>query len=470
MLDISKKLEILSDAAKYDVSCVSSGSNRKNKGGLGSGTPSGICHSWGEDGRCISLLKILMTNSCIYDCAYCINRCSNDIPRATFTPEEVIDLTMEFYRRNYIEGLFLSSGVIKNPDYTTELIIKIVKTLRIYHNYTGYIHVKAIPGASKLLLNEAGRYVDRMSINIELPSSSSLKLLAPQKTKESILKPMSDLTEMIAESKYNRRNNYSTDSLINEDKATYMTSNKGLDLDVFKPNNALTNNKSLPRKKAESFVPAGQSTQLIVGASPERDLEILKLSEGLYKRFKMKRVFYSAYIPVQKGPNLPAISKPPLQREHRLYQADWLLRFYGFSSKELLDESTPNFSEDIDPKCQWAVRNLNLFPVEINTASHETLLRVPGIGVQSAWRIINARKLANIGFDELKKIGVVLKRARFFITCKGKYYGGNVFEQDFIQNAISDSNYLFQKEKANYTQLPLFAHNELPSNYEPLLI
>jgi putative DNA modification/repair radical SAM protein len=459
MTDLFEKLEILSAAAKFDVSCVSSGSNRKNKGGLGSGVASGICHSWGEDGRCISLLKILMTNYCIYDCTYCVNRCSNDLPRAILLPEEIIDLTMEFYRRNYIEGLFLSSGVIKSPDFTMEQILKIVKILRLQHNYTGYIHIKAIPGADSFLLKEAGKYVDRMSVNIELPSNSSLKLLAPQKTKESILKPMRDLSNMISES----RGNYST-------KRILPSSNSGTSIISNSQNTTLdTYSSHKGKKKNELFVPAGQSTQLIVGASPERDLDILKLTEGLYQRFKLKRVFYSAFIPVSNHPNLPAIAKPPLQREHRLYQADWLLRFYGFSSSELLDENEPNFSEEMDPKCQWAVKNLNLFPIEVNKASHEMLLRVPGIGVQSAWRIINARRTSKIGFEELKKIGVVMKRARFFITCQGKYMNGIKFEEGLIRNSITDRS--TEKETKNsFVQLPLFNDNVLNTSFEPLLL
>ena len=382
-MNLIEKIKILSDSAKYDVSCSSSGSDRKNKkGGIGNAAPSGICHSWTPDGRCISLLKILFTNYCIYDCKYCINRSSNDIPRASFTPDELVNLTINFYRRNYIEGLFLSSAICVSPDHTMELLLKSVKRLREEENFNGYIHVKAIPGASNLLLEETGKYVDRMSVNIELPSSESLKLLAPQKTKESIIKPMGLIKTGIIQNK--------------EEKQKF--------------------------KKAPDFVPGGQSTQLIIGATKDNDLKILKLSESLYHSYNLKRVYYSAYIPVSKHPSLPAINMPPLLREHRLYQADWLLRFYGFNSDELLDERNPNFDELLDPKSDWALRNLDKFPVEVNNADYSMLLRVPGIGVKSAQRILQARKVSVLGFDDLKKLGIVLKRAKYFITCKGKYF------------------------------------------------
>ncbi len=399
-MDLMKKLEILADSAKYDVSCVSSGSSRKNTpGGLGSSFSSGICHSFANDGRCISLLKILMANNCIYDCAYCVNRSSNDIPRAAFTPDEIVDLTMNFYRRNYIEGLFLSSAVIASPDHTMELIIKIVRKLREEHRFNGYIHIKAIPGADPAIIERAGGYVDRMSVNIELPSSQSLKLLAPQKDREAILKPMSFISHKIVENAEERKN----------------------------------------FKSSPTFVPAGQSTQLIIGATPESDLDILKLSEGLYKKFSMRRVFYSAYVPVSNHPVLPRIQKPPLLREHRIYQADWLLRFYGFKADELLDDSHRHFDMLLDPKCDWALRNLQLFPVEVNKADYRTLLRVPGIGVRSAQKIVRARYMQTLDFLELKKLGVVLKRARFFITCKGRYYDRVVMNEPFIrQNLLAE--------------------------------
>lgn len=382
-MDLIEKIKILSDSAKYDVSCSSSGSDRKNKkGGIGNTAPSGICHSWTPDGRCISLLKILFTNYCIYDCKYCINRSSNDIPRASFTPDELVNLTINFYRRNYIEGIFLSSAICVSPDHTMELLLKSVKRLREEENFNGYIHVKAIPGASGFLVEETGKYVDRMSVNIELPSSESLKLLAPQKTKESIIKPMGLIK---------------TGIIMNQEEKQKF-------------------------KRAPDFVPGGQSTQLIIGATKDNDLKILKLSESLYHSYNLKRVYYSAYIPVSKHPSLPVINMPPLLREHRLYQADWLLRFYGFNSDELLDERNPNFDELLDPKSDWALRNLDKFPVEVNKADYSMLLRVPGIGVKSAQRILQARKVSVLDFDDLKKLGIVLKRAKYFIICKGKYF------------------------------------------------
>jgi len=413
-MDLMKKIEILSTAAKYDVSCSSSGSTRKNtKGGLGNGSVSGICHSFTPDGRCVSLLKILLTNYCIYDCAYCINRLSNDIERAAFTVEEIVDLTMNFYKRNYIEGLFLSSAVFKNSNYTMELLLNVVKKLRLEHKFNGYIHIKAIPGADDALIKEAGLYVDRMSVNIELPSSKGLKLLAPQKTKESILKPMSLIKSQIVAS--------------TEESRTF--------------------------KKAPLFVPGGQSTQLIVGATDDNDFNILKLTENLYKKYSLKRVYYSAYVPVNNGKNLPDIKHPPLIREHRLYQADWLLRFYGFNATELLNEKTPNFHQYFDPKTNYALNNLDKFPIEVNTASYEALLRVPGIGVRSAKRIVITRKVSFLNFEDLKKLGVVLKRAQYFITCRGRYYGDTAFQKETIENRLIP---ISTKEKildVNYEQL-----------------
>ena len=415
-MELKSKLEILSAAAKYDVSCSSSGSTRKNiPGGFGNASKAGICHSWSDDGRCISLLKILFTNSCIYDCAYCVNRASNDIPRATFTPHEVADLTANFYRRNYIEGLFLSSGIIKNPDHTMELLLDTVKILRNEYRFNGYIHLKAIPGADLRLISEAGTYVDRMSVNIELPNSERFKLLAPQKNKEAILKPMNFIKTNITEKK--------------EEKKLF--------------------------KKAPVFVPAGQSTQLIVGATPDHDLSILRLTENLYKSFSLKRIYYSAYVPVSTNPNLPAINKPPLLREHRLYQADWLLRFYGFSADELLNEYTPDFDTELDPKSNWAMRNLDKFPVEINKADLHTLLRVPGIGTKSAGRIISTRRVCNLGFDDLKKLGVVMKRARFFITCKGKYGAENPDNEIVIRQSLITG---VPKANPDYEQISMFSY------------
>ena len=421
-MEIIDKLKILADSAKYDVSCSSSGSKRNNKaGGIGNGAISGICHSWSADGRCISLLKILMTNCCMYNCKYCINRSSNDIPRATFTPREVADLTINFYKRNYIEGLFLSSAVVKSPDYTMELLYSTVSILRNEYNFNGYIHTKTIPGASFELINKLGKLVDRMSINIELPSNDSLKLLAPQKEKAGILEPMKYI--------------YTNIDISNKEKSNY----------------------------SKSFVPAGQTTQLIVGATPESDLKIMKLSEGLYKKFKLKRVYYSAYVSVNKDASLPSLKSPPLLRENRLYQADWLLRFYGFKSEELLDEKHPNFNTLLDPKCEWALRHLEQFPVDVNSADYFTLLRVPGIGVTSAKRIIRSRKNFKLNFDTLKGLGVVLKRAIYFITYSGKYYySSNKFNNSFIE-----TNLLYQEKRLlpnfkEYDQLSLF-DNLLPN-------
>lgn len=397
-MELTEKLEILSGAAKYDVSCSSSGSNRKSiKGALGSTSQGGICHSFTPDGRCISLLKILLTNYCIYDCTYCINRKSNDVPRAAFSVDEVVELTMNFYRRNYIEGLFLSSAVIQSPDHTMELLLKVASKLRLEHQFKGYIHIKAIPGASKELITTCGFYADRMSVNIELPSSSSLKLLAPEKKPEEIFKPMSMLKNCILESKENRQSS----------------------------------------KKSPLFVPGGQSTQLIVGASPETDLNILTLSQGLYKKYGLKRVYYSAYVPVNTHTNLPAIITPPTMREHRLYQGDWLLRFYGFKAQELLDESNPLFDVNFDPKTSWALRHLDQFPLEINTAPYEMLLRVPGIGIRGAQKIVSARKLGLLDFEDLIKLRIVLKRAQYFILCKGKYHGSVACDEDKIREVLT---------------------------------
>ncbi|RPF48791.1 putative DNA modification/repair radical SAM protein [Hydrogenoanaerobacterium saccharovorans] len=385
-MNIFDKLTILSDAAKYDAACTSSGADRRGgKGGIGSAVSAGICHSFAADGRCISLLKVLFTNCCIYDCKYCINRVSNDTRRAVFTPRELADLTIHFYRRNYIEGLFLSSGVIKSPNFTCEQLIETLSLLRNEYNFRGYIHVKAIPGADDALIQSLGLLADRMSVNIELPSQDSLKLLAPDKSKVSILRPMSVIQHKIAEN---------TTDLIRY-------------------------------RHAPKFSPAGQSTQMIIGATPDSDFKILNLTQNLYRKFGLKRVFFSAYTPVQSHSLLPSLdTKPPLLREHRLYQADWLLRFYGFDASELLDEQHQNFNPYIDPKCNWALNHMDMFPVEINTAPYDTLLRVPGIGVKSAQRILLARRATSIDFTGLKKIGIVLKRAQYFITCNGKIAEG----------------------------------------------
>lgn len=393
-----EKLTILTDAAKYDVACTSSGVNRGPQAGkLGTAALSGICHTFSADGRCVSLLKVLFTNFCMYDCQYCVNRRSHDTPRAAFTPKELAELTIEFYRRNYIEGLFLSSGILKNPDYTCEQLIACLSLLRNTYHFNGYIHVKAIPGADDLLLTQLGMLADRMSINIEMPSSSSLKLLAPDKSKHSILAPMGMIASKIQQSAA-------------ESKTSY---------------------------HAPKFAPAGQSTQMIIGATPDSDFQIMKLTEGLYHKYQLKRVFYSAYMPVSSNSLLPAIgTKPPLLREHRLYQADWLLRFYGFSAGELLDEEHSSFHPLIDPKCNWALNHLEHFPMEVNSAPYEMLLRVPGIGVTSAKRILKARRAATLDFAGLKKLGVVLKRAQYFLLCSGKRMEGLKFSEHAALRAL----------------------------------
>ena len=423
-MELSEKLRILSGAAKYDVSCSSSGSNRGGKkGSLGSASSSGICHSFTPDGRCISLLKILLTNCCIYDCSYCINRRSNDVERATFTADEVVNLTMNFYRRNYIDGLFLSSAIIKNANFTMEILTEVVEKLRNEHNFGGYIHLKAIPGADEELINKAGRLVDRMSVNLELPSDKSLKLLAPEKNKEEIFKPMKNIKNQI---------------IINKDERRKY-------------------------KNSSIFVPGGQSTQLIVGATKETDLNILTLSENLYNKFALKRVYYSAYVPVNSGKNLPDIKNPPTLREHRLYQGDWLLRVYGFNSNELLNEANPNFDINFDPKTTYALNNIHLFPVEINKAPYEMLIRVPGIGIRGAKKIVSARRVNSLDFLDLKKLGIVLKRAQYFITCRGKYFGAVSFDELKIKKALKpkvDLNYIDEDiEQISFFDAPSISEN-----------
>ena len=399
-MDVADKLEILADAAKYDVACTSSGIDRDaQKGKMGNTLAAGICHSFSADGRCITLLKVLMTNVCVYDCAYCVNRASNEVPRVAFKPRELADLTIAFYRRNYTEGLFLSSGVIRNPDYTTELMVRTLSILRHEYGFRGYIHAKAVPGTSPALIDQLGHLADRMSVNMELPSQKSLALLAPDKSKQHILAPMRQIKENIAEDKDTRA--------LMRKETTYMTQVR-------------------PKKKERAFVPAGQSTQMIIGATPESDRHILTLTQALYDKYKLKRVFYSAYMPVSDSALLPARAdfKPPLLREHRLYQADWLLRFYHFRAEELLDDTAPNFDPRVDPKCSWALRHLDFFPVEVNRADYETLLRVPGIGVRSARRILTARRVGPLTFSGLKTLGVVLKRAQYFLTCSGRMLEG----------------------------------------------
>ena len=408
---IDEKLRILSDAAKYDVSCSSSGSSRKNtSNGLGNAAYSGICHSWSADGRCVSLLKILMTNHCIYDCKYCINRKSNDIERAILTPDEIVRLTMNFYRRNYIEGLFLSSGVIKNVDYTMEQMIAVAKKLRLEENFNGYIHMKVIPGASRELIHEIGLYVDRVSVNIELAENKALKLLAPDK------------------------------------KPTDISTSMGL---IRKNQIQNTEEKKL-FKSTPSFIPAGQTTQMIIGAGGESDFAILNRSENLYKNFGLKRVYYSAYVPVNKSGILANTNAVPMLREHRIYQADWLLRFYNFKAEEILDEKNPFIDPLLDPKANWAVQNWHLFPMEINRASYKDLIRIPGIGVTSAKRIVMVRRHNVIKYEHLKKLGVVIKRAKYFITVNGEFMGFRKESPELIRNA------LMEKEKVEMQQLKLF--------------
>ncbi|BCS80676.1 putative DNA modification/repair radical SAM protein [Anaerocellum diazotrophicum] len=407
-MDILEKLEVLGAAAKYDVSCASSGSKREKHFGIGSTFSAGICHSWTDDGRCISLLKVLFTNECIFDCAYCINRKSNDIKRATFTPQEIADLTINFYKRNYIEGLFLSSAIKNSPDWTMEMLFRTVWLLRYKYQFNGYIHVKAIPYASLDLIRKTGFLADRMSVNIELPSEKSLKLLCPNKTKESILKPMEFITKVAEEEK--------------------------------------------------NFVAAGQSTQMIIGATDDSDYKIINLSQHLYKKFKLKRVYYSAYTPVNNDPRILKVESPPLLREHRLYQADWLIRVYNFSADELFKSKDENLDLEVDPKVMWALRNLDRFPVEVNRASYEQLIRVPGIGIKSARRIIKNRVFHSLEFDDLKKMGVVLKRAKYFITCNGKTFERFLIdlEPEKIKQKLTDKNSLQRPQQLSFFDREVF--------------
>ncbi|MDE6954827.1 MAG: putative DNA modification/repair radical SAM protein [Oscillospiraceae bacterium] len=399
-MEVMDKLTILADAAKYDAACTSSGVIRGAKPGtIGTAVNSGCCHTFSADGRCVSLLKVLYTNHCCYDCAYCVNRCSNDVPRTAFTPRELAELTIQFYRRNYIEGLFLSSAVLKSPDYTTERMIETLGLLRTEYRFNGYIHAKAIPGADPGLTYQLGLLADRLSVNIELPSESSLRLLAPDKSRTSIFTPMAQIRDGAAQSK--------------------------AELKLY--------------RHAPKFAPAGQSTQMIVGATPESDRHILSLTEGLYRKYRLKRVFFSAYMPVSDHKSLPVPAgfKPPLLREHRLYQADWLLRFYGFTAGEILDESRPNFDEALDPKSDWALRHPEFFPVEVNRADYEAILRVPGIGMRGAQRIVAARRYGPLSFEGLKRLGIVMKRAQYFITCGGRMLPGLRFSQDSVYRRLT---------------------------------
>lgn len=431
-LSMQEKLMILSDAAKYDVACTSSGADRKGKAGtMGNTSMAGICHSFSADGRCISLLKILFTNQCIYDCKYCINRSSNDVIRTSFTPEEVCTLTMEFYRRNYIEGLFLSSGIIYSADYTMDLIYQTIRRLREVCHFHGYIHVKAIPGSDPALIEKVGFLADRMSINLELPTADGLKKLAPGKDRNKILMPMRQIQRGI-------------------------TANQ---------------NELMVYRKTPKFVPAGQSTQMIVGATPESDYQMIAVAEALYQNYDLKRVFYSAFVPVNQDSSLPALpGGPPLLREHRLYQADWLLRYYGFRAGELLSEDRPNFNVLLDPKCDWAIRHLENFPVEINRADYYTLLRVPGMGVKSVKRIIAARKSSVLNFHDLKKMGIVLKRAMYFITCSGRMMHPVKLDQDYITSHMigEDKRMVWDLDHSNsFRQLSLFDDMKLTVNPTP---
>ncbi len=422
-MELMEKLTILSDAAKYDAACTSSGVDRvPEKGGIGSSSACGICHSFAADGRCISLLKVLLSNACVYNCQYCVNRITNDTPRATFEPRELADLTIQFYRRNYIEGLFLSSGILKNPDYTCERMTEVLRILREEYRFYGYIHVKAIPGADPALIQRLGLLADRMSVNIELPSEASLTTLAPNKSKSAILAPMGQIQSGIRENV--------------ADLVKY--------------------------RHAPRFAPAGQSTQMIVGASPESDFQILHLTEALYRKYSLKRVFFSAYMPVVESSLLPSLdTKPPLLREHRLYQADWLLRFYGFEARELLDDVHPNFNPFLDPKCNWAVNHPEFFPVEVNRAPYEALLRVPGIGVRSAKRIISARRTGSLDEAALKKIGVVLKRAQYFILCNGKRPDGARLRSDNMIRAVLSDKAARLLDGVQGEQLRLFSDPRL---------
>ena len=447
-----EKLQILADSAKYDVSCSSSGSHRKNTGTIGNAHTAGICHSWSADGRCISLLKVLFSNKCVYNCEYCVNRRSNDFPRASFEPDELARLTIEFYRRNYIEGLFLSSAVEVSPDHTAERILESLQLLRYKYGFSGYIHAKIIPGVSQELLHEIGLVADRLSVNIEMPTARSLQAFAPQKKPKEIFTPMRQITNSLIERNslkgpgnmfrgiaVNAPEHYLkgfSREIEEKDKAGSSRADRDTQDSITAVSSArpLSRNR---RRQGEDFAPAGQTTQMIIGAGGETDQSILNTSESLYRTFKMKRVYYSAYVPVVDSPMLPTRkTAPPLAREHRIYQADWLLRFYGFSVKELFTEKSQNLDPDLDPKVTWALRNLDQFPVEVNRASYDILMRIPGIGAVSARRIVRQRRLSAVKFDDLKKMGVVLKRAKYFLTCSGRYYGEKRFEPEVIRNAI----------------------------------
>lgn len=477
-MDIYEKLEILADSAKFDVSCSTSGMQRANNGRIGNAVREGICHAWSADGRCISLLKVLFSNKCVYDCQYCVNRRSAECRRASFEPEEIARLTIEFYRRNYIEGLFLSSAVEISPDYTMERMIKALRILRYDYGFAGYIHAKVIPGAAHELVSEIGFIADRLSVNIELPTEKSLKLLAPQKNAGAIFKPMKQITNTLIEQNgligpgtmfkgqelntdehyikdeglhlddRARTESYEDKRLASAQEGNRTDAGRSFGTLISMPKKGLASAKELApasgnmtaaparrRGKREPFVPAGQTTQMIIGASGETDRQILKLSEDMYRIFKMKRVFFSAYVAVSDSPHLPdAGSAPPLAREHRIYQADWLLRFYGFSVDEIFDDEHQFLDPELDPKVSWALRNIHKFPLEVNKASLDELLRIPGMGVKSAHRILRQRRVAAVKYEDLKKMGVVIKRAKYFLTCSGKYYGTARFEPADIRS------------------------------------
>lgn len=450
---IFDKLKILADSAKYDVSCSSSGVGRKNNGKIGNGAAEGICHTWSADGRCISLLKVLFTNKCVYDCEYCVNRRSSDTPRTSFAPEELARLTIEFYRRNYIEGLFLSSAVEVSPDYTAERILYCLRLLREQYGFAGYIHAKIIPGVSQELIHAIGLKADRLSVNIEMPTGKSLELFAPQKKPKQIFSPMRQITNTLIERKalkgpgnmFKGQKLNSPDHYLDGQQAFPVKPIRNQQSGVLSEKMELCDSSEgmriSARGKKEAFAPAGQTTQMIIGAGGESDRQILITTENLYHTFKMKRVYYSAYIPIVPSPILPGpLTAPPLGREHRLYQADWLLRFYGFQASELLDDENPNLDLDLDPKVAWALRHLDRFPIEVNKAPMEWLLRIPGIGVLSAQRILRQRKYAAVKYEDLKKMGVVLKRAKYFLTCCGRFYGEKKFTPDIIKNQILGIN------------------------------
>lgn len=479
--DIMEKLKILSDAAKFDVACTSSGASRSGNGNdMGSAFASGICHSFTADGRCISLLKILFTNECIYDCKYCINRCTNDVERVTFTPEEVCNLTVEFYRRNYIEGLFLSSGIIESPEHTMQLLYTTLFLLRNKYHFNGYIHIKGIPGASSEVLEMIGYLCDRMSVNLELPTAEGLRAVAPNKARKNILTPMRFIQNGIKDSRMYHGNSSMKNRMYIDEQAYYeqMAEIKDSTARLSEYHRSLRvatdcgKADKLAEKSWESglsikrpdryYVPAGQSTQMIVGATGESDYQIISVAEAMYNRFDMKRVFYSAFVNVNMDESLPGIGQPPsLKREHRLYQADFLMRFYGFKAGELLSEDNQSFNDYIDPKCQWAVGHLECFPVEIMTADYYTLLRVPGIGTNSVRRIIKARKHARLSFTDLKKMGVVLKRALYFITCDGRMMYNTKLDESYITrhliyNERPDTMLLADNKSCTYEQMSIF--------------